>query len=428
MKDDRHPLTSRMRPGWERLTIADYERTGGYEALRKAIRQMTPEQIVQEVSAANLRGRGGAGFPTGTKWKSVRFGDGWPGTRYFIADADEMEPGTFKDRMLLEGDPHQFIEGIIISSFAVRAQTAYIFLRWEYPRAARLLAQAIREAYERKYLGKNILGADFGLDLHLHISSGRYICGEGTAMARSLEGKRAIPLTRPPRESESGVWGKPTVVDNVETLCNIRHIVNNGAEWFKSLSLCGDGGTKIYGASGRVKRPGLWELPMGTPLREIIEEHAGGMQQGYTLRAAIPGGASTELLSVDKLDVPMDFNSVQNAGSRLGTGNVIVLDDRTCPVGVVHNLTRFFSRESCGWCTPCREGLAWLEQILRDIEEGKGRFEDLDILESHTRLLWLGRTYCALAPGAMEPLKSALDMFRDDFEQHVKTGRCPWRS
>lgn len=428
MSEERRPLTGNIRPDRRMITIEDYENTGGYQALRKALKQMSPGSVVDEVTASTLRGLGGAGFPTGMKWASVQTGEQWPTTRYFIADADEMEPGAFKDRMLLEGNPHQLLEGLIIGSYAVGAQTAYVFLRWEYTEAARKLTQAIQEAYQRQYVGSNILGSGYGLELHLHISSGRYICGEATAMARSIEGDRAVPLCRPPRQGESGLWAKPTVVDNVETLSNIPHIVNNGSEWFKGLSLSGTGGTKIYGASGRVKRPGLWELPMGTPLREIVEEHAGGMQVGYRLRAVIPGGASTEFLPPEKLDVPMDFESVAAAGSRLGTGTIIVLDDRTCPVGAVHNLIAFFARESCGWCTPCREGLAWLKQILRDIEDGRGRPEDLEILMSHTRRLWFGRTYCALAPGAMEPLKSALVLFRHDFEEHIKTGRCRWRS
>lgn len=426
--DERRPLTKNIRPGRELLTIDDYERTGGYQGLRKAIREMSPREVVDEVVDAKLRGRGGAGFPTGIKWRSVPTGPEWPLKRYFIGDADEMEPGAFKDRMLLEGDPHQFIEGLIISSYATEVQVAYIFIRREYTRAAELLSRALQEAYDRNYAGRNILGSDYSLDVHLHISCGRYICGEATAMTSSLEGKRAIPLSRPPRESECGLWGMPTVVDNVETLCNVPHIVRNGAAWYRGLSLCADGGTKIYGVSGRVKRPGVWELPMGTPLREIIEEHAGGMAEGYRLRAVIPGGASTEFVAPEQIDVAMDFDSVAGVGSRLGTGTAIVLDDRTCPVGAVHNLIKFFARESCGWCTPCREGLAWLSQILADIEMGRGRDEDLGILASHTRLLWLGRTYCALAPGAMEPLKSALHMFGEDFRQHIRDGRCPWRS
>lgn len=246
-------------------------------------------------------------------------------------------------------------------------------------------------------------------------------------MLNSLEGGRAVPRAKPPREVECGLWGKPTIVNNVETLCNVPHIVKNGAEWFKGLSLSDEGGTKLFGVSGKVKTPGLWELPMGTNLREILENYAGGMRDGLELRAVIPGGASTEFLLAERLDIAMDYESVQKAGSRFGTANIIVLDDRTCPVGVVRNLIRFFARESCGWCTPCREGLPWLAQILDDLEQGSGRSEDLEILDSHTRLLWLHHTFCALAPGAMEPLRSALRYFKEDFDRHVREGRCPWR-
>ncbi|MEJ2716983.1 MAG: NADH-quinone oxidoreductase subunit NuoF [Deltaproteobacteria bacterium] len=422
------PLTENMRSDREPLSLKEYEKVGGYLALRKAVLEMTPEEVTKEVTASNLRGRGGAGFPTGKKWASVPSTEDEADTRYFIADADEMEPGTFKDRLLMEADPHQFIEGMIIASYAVRASTAFIFLRWEYKLAEKRLRKALDEAYEANYVGPNILGSDFSLDLFIHISLGRYICGEGTAMVSALQGERAVPVSKPPLQTISGLWGKPTAVDNVETICNVPHIVKRGAEWFKSLSLCQDGGTKIFGVSGKVKNPGSWELPMGTNLREIIEDYAGGMHDGLKLRAVIPGGASTEFLLGDNLDIPMDFESIEKAGSRLGTANIIVLDDRTCPVGLTHNLEYFFARESCGWCTPCREGLPWVAQILEAMEEGQGLEEDMDLLESHTKMLWLGRTYCALAPGAMEPLKSALRFFRDDFDAHIRQKRCPWRS
>jgi NADH-quinone oxidoreductase subunit F len=388
------PLTANMRSDREPLSLKEYEEAGGYRGLRKAIRTMSPGQIVDEVTASNLRGRGGAGFPTGKKWSSVPPLEEDPGTRYFIADADEMEPGCFKDRLLMEADPHQFIEGIIISSYAVQASTAFIFLRWEYKLAEKRLKLALEEAIEANYLGRNILGSDFSLDVHIHVSLGRYICGEGTALVNALQGERAVPLSQPPFQTASGLWGRPTAVDNVETVCNIPHIVTNGADWFKSLSLSKDGGTKIFGVSGKVKRPGSWELPMGTPLREVVEEYAGGMADGLKLRAVIPGGASTEFLLEEDLDVSMDYDSVQAAGSRFGTANIIVLDDRTCPVGLTHNLAFFFARESCGWCTPCREGLPWVAH---------------------------------LAPGAMEPLKSALQFFRDDFDEHIRQKGCPWR-
>jgi NADH-quinone oxidoreductase subunit F len=421
------PLTMNFRPDGEPLSLQEYEKVGGYQSVRKALLNTSRADLIQVVKDSNLRGRGGAGFPTGFKWCAVDTGPDAPGPRYLVVDADEMEPGTFKDRLLLEGNPHQLLEGVIIGSYAIDAETAYIFVRREYTLAARRLAKAIAEAYESGYLGKNILGTGFSLELQLHVSVGRYICGEGTALVNSLMGQRAVPNWKVPRQTQSGLWGRPTAMNNVETLCNIPHIVNNGSEWFKGLSRCKDGGTKIYGVSGKVKRPGTWELPMGTPMREILDEHAGGMSEGCRFRAVMPGGGSTEFLLEQHLDLSMDYDTIQKAGSRLGTGTMIVMDDGTCPVGLVHNLVHFFARESCGWCTPCRDGLPWLAEILQALEDGRGEPGDLEILESHTRLLWLGRTFCALAPGAMEPLKSALRFFREDFERHVNEKRCPWR-
>jgi NADH-quinone oxidoreductase subunit F len=289
------------------------------------------------------------------------------------------------------------------------------------------MAKAIGEAYSKGYLGEHILGSPYSLDIHVHTSAGRYMCGEENGLLDALEGKRAIPRTRPPHAVTCGLWGKPTVVNNVETVANVPHIVNNGADWFKSLSRTDEGGTKLYGISGRVKHTGIWELPMGTTLGEIFHEYAGGMLDGYGLRGLLPGGASTDFLLEQHFDVKMDFASVQKAGSRLGTGTIIVLDDKTCPVGMVNNLMQFFARESCGWCTPCREGLPWLAQTLEAIEKGAGRPEDMTILQEHTWLLRLGHTFCALAPGAVMPLQSALKYFRDDFEEHIHQQHCPWR-
>ena len=421
------PLTKNIRPGEGPLDLKAYERAGGYQAVRKALRTMTPQEVTELVKASNLRGRGGAGFPTGQKWSFVPMGDDAPRPKYLIANADEMEPGAFKDRLLLEGDPHQLLEGMITSAYAIQADVAYIFLRAEYTQAARLLDKAIAEAYEARYLGRNILGSGYSLELHLHISAGRYICGEETALLNALEGKRATPRSKPPFPPVVGLWGKPTNVNNVETLCNVPHIVNNGADWFKGLSRTADGGTKIYGVSGRVKRPGAWELPMGTTIHEILEEHAGGMRDGLKLRGLLPGGASTEFLIEEHLDVKMDFDSVQKAGSRLGTGTMIVLDDRTCPVGMMHNLEHFFAQESCGWCTPCRDGLPWTARVLQALEDGQGQPQDLQRLARQAKLLGPGHTYCALAPGAVEPLQSALKYFEDDFERHIREHRCPWR-
>ena len=421
------PLTKNIRPDQEPLDLNGYESAGGYQAARKALKDMTPGEVTEVVKQSNLRGRGGAGFPTGMKWSFVPMGEDAPRPKYLIMNADEMEPGTFKDRVLLEGDPHLVVEAMIVSGYAIQADVGYIFLRWAYKESERKLRKAISEAYEAGYLGKNVLGSGYSFELQVHTSAGRYMCGEETGLLNSLEGKRATPRAKPPFPQVSGLWGKPSIVNNVETLCNVPHIVNNGAEWFRGLSHTKDGGTKLYGVSGKVKHPGCWELPMGTTLREILEEHAGGMRDGFKFRGALPGGASTDFLVEEHMDVELDFNAVQEVGSRLGTGTIIVLDDQTCPVAMVHNLEHFFAQESCGWCTPCREGLPWIEKILLAIEEGQGQPQDIGLLEMHSSFLGPGNTFCALAPGAVEPLQSALKYFREDFDQHIREKRCPWR-
>jgi NADH-quinone oxidoreductase subunit F len=417
------PLTRNIKAGRTFATLADYRQSGGYRGLRKALADLQPQDVRQWVKESGLRGRGGSGFGTGLKWglMPTENADGAP--RYLIVNADEMEPGTFKDRLLLEKDPHQLIEGIVIAAYAVQAQTAYIFLRGEYRLAAERLARALQEARAQHYVGGHILDSDFSVEIHLHTSAGRYICGEESALLNALEGKRAVPRAKPPFPIVSGLWGPPTVVNNVETLCNVPHILHYGVDWYKGLGRGADAGTKLFGASGRVKRPGLWELPMGTPIREILEEHAGGMQDGYRLRGFLPGGASTDFLLPEHLDVPMDYDAVVRAGSRMGTGTIIVLDDRTCPVRMVLNLERFFAQESCGWCTPCRDGLPWTAALLQDLVDGRGRPEDLETLSRLTRMLGPGNTFCALAPGAMEPLQSALKYFREDFERYLSPKR-----
>lgn len=420
------PLTQHIKKDNTRLSLKEYEKAGGYQALRKALK-LNPEDVTKEVKESGLKGRGGAGFSTGMKWSLVPMGEDALTPKYFIVNADEMEPGSFKDRLLLEGNPHQLLEGLIIGSYAIQARFAYVFLRWAYHQAAKAITQAIEEAYEAGYLGKNIAGSGFQLDCSLHISVGRYMCGEETGLLNALEGKRANPRYKPPFAVVSGLFGKPTVINNVETICNVPHIIANGAGWFKGLSKTDEGGTKIYGASGRVKKPGLWELPLGVSLREILEEHAGGMQEGYRFKGVLPGGGSTDFLTGEHLDVAMDYASVGEAGSRLGTGTLIVLDDKTCPVGMVLNLERFFAQESCGWCTPCREGLPWTAKILEAVENGKGQMKDLDLLKFQTQYMAPGNTYCALAPGAMEPLQSALKYFKDDFEKHIHEHKCPWK-
>lgn|SRR5574340_107327 len=420
------PLTGNMRADGEALSIAEYERVDGYQGLRRAL-GMSPADVTNEVKNSNLRGRGGAGFPTGLKWSFTPIGKDAPRPKYVVANGDEMEPGTFKDRWLLEGDPHQLIEGMIIAGYATESDAGYIFVRGEYTVAAQRIRRALAEAYDKGYLGKSVNGSGFRFDLYLHLSAGRYMCGEETGLLNALEGKRANPRSKPPFPPVSGLFGKPTVINNIETLCNVPHIMRNGGDWFKKLGRTKDGGTKLYGASGKVKRPGLWELPMGTPIRELLFEHAGGMRDGLQFRGLLPGGASTDFLTEQHLDVAMDFGEVQKAGSRMGTGTMIVLDDKTCPVGMVWNLERFFAQESCGWCTPCWSGLSWASRLLGALEEGQGAPGDPEMLESIARFCAPGNTFCALAPGAAEPLQSALKYFRADFERHIAEKRCPWR-
>ena len=421
------PLTEHIKPGNPPPGIREYRSAGGYDGVEKALKTLTPDEIISMVKASGLTGRGGAGFPTGLKWSFVPKKTNNSGTRYLIANADEMEPGTFKDRYLLEGNPHQLIAGMIVAAYAIQADKAYIFIRWAYKKAEMLLRKAITEAHDAGLLGKNILGTGYELDIYVHGSAGRYICGEETGLISALEGKRGIPRAKPPFPAFIGLFGQPTVVNNVETLSWIPHIIDKGPDWFRKLSLTEEGGTKLYGVSGQVNNPGLWELPMGTTLREIVSDHAGGMKEGYNLRGIIPGGASTDFLTESHLDTKMDFASVAKTGSRLGTGTMIILDDRTCPVAFILNMIKFFAVESCGWCTPCREGLPWAEKILSSFENGEADEGDIDILESQTHFMSPGNTFCAHAPGAMEPLQSGIKYFRYDFLRHIAEKKCPWK-
>lgn len=415
-----HPLTWRLDHGDAGIEIGAYEASNGYSAVRKALAEIEPAALTQLVKDANLRGRGGAGFPTGIKWSLVPMGPD-AGPKYLLCNADEMEPGTFKDRLLLERLPHLLIESMMLAAWAIQATRGYIFLRGEYVLAAERLERALAEARARGLLGSNILGTGWEFDLFLHTGAGRYICGEETALINSLEGRRAVPRAKPPFPQIAGVWGRPTIVNNVETLCNLPGIVLHGAKWYAELSqgLSTDSGTKLYGVSGRVKHPGLWELPMGTTAREILETHAGGMQDGRTLKAWLPGGASTDFLLPEHLDLAMDYDTIAKAHSRLGTGLMMVVDQLQPIVPVVRNIEDFFARESCGWCTPCRDGLPWSAKLLHGIENRRGARGEIEILEKLTVHLGPGRTHCALAPGAMEPLQSALRYFRSEFEEGV---------
>ena len=423
------PLLGRIDLAGGLVDLATYEANGGYQAARQAILRSSPEAVQEIVKDANLRGRGGAGFPTGVKWGFVPK-EPTPGHIYLVCNADEMEPGTFKDRYLMEYDPHSLIEGMLIGAFAIGADRAYVFMRGEYHEAFTQLDRAINDAKAKGYLGEKVFGSDFGVELSIHRSGGRYICGEETALLNALEGKRAQPRMKPPFPPASGAWGRPTIVNNVETFCNVPGILSNGVDWYRDLGIGDDAGTKIYGVSGRVKKPGLWELPIGTPIREIIEQHAGGMQDGYQLRGILPGGASTEfLIPEEHMDLPMDYASIQAAGSRMGTGTMILMDDSICPVAISINLQHFFAQESCGFCTPCREGLPWIENMLIDIEQGRGQAEDLDVLDRNSAFIGApGNTFCTHATGAMGPMLSALKYFRDDFVAHIEQGRCPHRA
>ena len=419
------PLTARVNTA-QPMDLAAFEASGGYRALRLAIRELSPQDVQARVKDANLRGRGGAGFPAGIKWSLIPMGPD-AGIKYLVCNADEMEPGTFKDRLLMEGAPHQLIEGMLVAAYATQATTGYIFLRGEYVLAAARLNQALAEARAAGLLGRNILGSGWDFDCFVHTGAGRYICGEETALINSLEGRRANPRAKPPFPQIAGAWGRPTVINNVETLNNVAPIVLNGAEWFRGLSQgkSPDSGTKLYGVSGRVKRPGVFELPIGTTAREILEEHAGGMQDGYQLKCWLPGGASTDFLLPEHLDLAMDYDTIGKAGSRMGTGLLAVVDQTHNMVSVVRNLEEFFARESCGWCTPCRDGLPWTVKILQALEAGQGRSGDIEQLLLMTRALGPGRTFCAHAPGAMEPLQSALKFFRAEFEAGIRATDAP---
>ncbi|MEX2316024.1 MAG: NADH-quinone oxidoreductase subunit NuoF [Pirellulales bacterium] len=412
-----------------RGAIDPYEADGGYQALQKAL-AMSPADITQLVKDSALRGRGGAGFPCGLKWTFLP--KDHPGPIYMCVNADESEPGTFNNRILMEEDPHQLLEGIIISCRATRASTAYIYLRYEYGRSFRALDQAIQECYARNLLGKNILGSDFSLDIYLHRGAGAYICGEETGLIESLEGKRAWPRIKPPFPAVEGAFRKPTVVNNVETLCCVTHIVQRGVAWFKSIGVpadpknprdVGSYGPKLYCISGHVNKPGCVEQPLGITCRELIDVHGGGVWKGRKAKAVVPGGMSTGFLSAAELDTPLDFSSLNKVGCLgLGTAAAVVIDDHTSMVDVLYNSCRFFAHESCGQCTPCREGTVWMTKILQRIRSGRGRIEDLDLLVEIANSMGItpGTTICGLADGAAWPVKNAIQKFRPEFEEYIR--------
>ncbi|WEX90204.1 NADH-quinone oxidoreductase subunit NuoF [Sinorhizobium garamanticum] len=403
--------------------LSTYEAGGGYQALRKVLSEYTPDEVVELVKQSNLRGRGGAGFPTGMKWSFVPKGADKP--KYLCCNADEGEPGTFKDRIIMERDPHQLIEALAVSGYAIGAETAYVYIRGEYVAAIRRLEQAIAEAHEKGYLGRSVLGTDFNFTVHIHCGAGAYICGEETAMLESLEGKRAQPRLKPPFPAVAGLYASPTVINNVETLACVPHIVTRGAAWFRGIGPDKSPGPKLYCVSGQVRKPGLYELPMGIPLKELVEEHAGGPLPGRKIKAVIPGGVSAPVIPEHALEVGMDFDSLSAAGSMLGSAGVIVVDDSTCMVKVATRIIEFFHHESCGKCTPCREGLNWVVKVLRRIEAGEGAPGDLEQLDMLCKGIF-GNTFCALGDGAAMGLRAALKHFREEFVAHIEEGRCPF--
>ncbi|OAI47459.1 NADH dehydrogenase [Planctomycetaceae bacterium SCGC AG-212-F19] len=414
-------------------SIDGYIADGGYRALTKAVQTMTPEEVVETVKTAGLRGRGGAGFPTGLKWTFLP--KNHPGPIYLCVNGDESEPCTFNNRVLIEEDPHQFLEGVILAAYATRTWVAYIYLRYEYGRCFRTMERAIGEAYAKGYLGQNILGKGFNLDVHLHRGAGAYICGEETGLIESLEGKRAWPRIKPPFPAVEGAFRKPTVVNNIETLACVTHIIDRGAEWFKSIGVppdpknprdAGSYGPKLYNLSGHVNRPGTVELPLGITVRELIDKHGGGVWKGRKAKGCIPGGISMGIMTEKEFDTPLDFNGPGKVGCLgLGTAAVTVFDETTSIVDVLYNCCRFFAHESCGQCTPCREGTGWMLKIVDRIRRGQGRLEDLTILEEVGKSIGImpGTTICGLADGAGWPVKNAVQKFRPELEEYIKQGK-----
>jgi NADH-quinone oxidoreductase subunit F len=404
-------------------SLEGYKKYGGYQTLAKALK-LTPQQIIDEVKASGLRGRGGAGFPTGTKWGFLPKNDE---PRYLLCNADEGEPGTFKDRMMMERAPHQLIEGMIISGFAVNSKKSYIYIRGEYHVPAQIVEEAIHEAYKAGYLGKNILGSGFDHDLDIYRGAGAYICGEETGMISSLEGKKGQPKLKPPFPAIQGYLRKPTIVNNVETLAAVVPIMRDGATAYKKFGTEKSAGTKLFSLSGNVQRPGNYEVPLGYRLIDLINNEGGGMKPGRKLKAVIPGGSSAPVLTADEvMKANLDYESIASLGSMLGSGAVIVIDDSQCMVDMLGVLTHFYHHESCGQCTPCREGTGWLNKILHSILEGKGRLQDIDLLIKVADNM-KGKTICALSDAAALPVLSFVTKFRDEFEFYVREGRSKVR-
>jgi NADH-quinone oxidoreductase subunit F len=401
--------------------IETYLKQGGYLALENALREHRSGEIVQIVLDSGLRGRGGAGFPTGRKWMFLPRGV-YP--RYLVCNADEGEPGTFKDRVLMEHDPHGVIEGIIISGYACEVEHAFIYIRGEYDLSYQRLRRAVDEAYARGYLGKNILDSGYSLELSILRGAGAYICGEETSLLSSLEGRRGHPKLKPPFPAAEGLYRKPTVINNVETLFNVPFIVTNGAGWYRQWGTERSPGLKLFCVSGHVERPGTYELPLATPMRELIHNVCGGAKDGIPLKAIIPGGSSVPMMHAEvALEANLDYESLFEAGSMLGSGGVIVINERTCIVQVTERLAAFYRHESCGKCIPCREGTDWIYKILQRIERGRGRMEDLDLLLDICDNI-AGRSFCPLGDAAVGPVQSSVERFRGEYEFHIHEKRC----
>ena len=407
-------------------TLAVYRSRDGYRAWHKVLRELKPEQLVEEVKASGLRGRGGAGFPTGMKWSFVPKDSAKP--KYLICNADESEPGTFKDRLLIEKDPHAIIEGTLIAAYAIQSHTAFVYIRGEFAFGAAVLERAAAEAAEAGYIGKNILGSGYDLDLIIHLGAGAYICGEETALLSSLEGSRGWPKLKPPFPATHGLFGCPTVVNNVETLAALPWIINRGAAAYAAIGTEKSKGTKLFSVSGHIAKPGVYELEMGYPFKQFLEEDCGGVPGGRKLKGVIPGGASMPVLTADEIEkVKLDYESVQAAGSLLGSGGVIVMDDTTCMVRAAWNIARFFAHESCGQCSPCREGCHWMEKVFHRIEEGQGERGDLDLILNVSGNI-MGNTICPFGDAAAMPAAAFIKKYRDEFEQHITEKRCTMKN
>ncbi len=422
-----HPDEVRVvsrRFGQAAANLDRYLELDGYKAIQKAL-SLGPDGIINEVKASNLRGRGGAGFPTGMKWSFVPKES--PKPKYVLCNGDESEPGTCKDRLILEHDPHSVIEGVVIAGLSIKSKVGYIYIRGEYRYLVDIMRKALADAYAHGFLGKNIFGSGVDFDVYWHTGAGAYEVGEESALMESLEGKRGVPRIRPPFPAVVGLWGGPTIINNVETLASVPHIILGGGQWYANIGTPKNGGTRLFCLSGHVNKPGVYELPLGYNLRKMIDEVAGGIWKGRKLKAVTPGGSSTPVLTADEIDVGMDFDQLMKAGSMLGSGGVVVLDDQTCMVKYAQRIMLFYQHESCGWCIPCREGTDWLKKTLNRFHAGGGVRKDIDNVQYLAENM-LGRTFCPLGDAAAMPTISIVKKFRKEFEDHLEGKPCPYEA